>query len=129
MNYGEELAYWYLRLNGCFPLADFAFLWQDREIGSSLSGIVTFSQKGFARETSHHREPDHQFAVSDQKRDALSVWQNKIPQHRNHERICPVLNETINPVLKAATRCELPAKNFILRKNQKQRTHGNAQPR
>jgi hypothetical protein len=23
MNYGEELAYWYLRLNGCFPLADF----------------------------------------------------------------------------------------------------------
>jgi hypothetical protein len=23
MNYGEELAYWYLRLNGCFALADF----------------------------------------------------------------------------------------------------------
>lgn len=23
MNYGEALAYWYLRLNGCFPLADF----------------------------------------------------------------------------------------------------------
>ena len=23
MNYGEKLGYWYLRLNGCFPLVDF----------------------------------------------------------------------------------------------------------
>lgn len=24
-NYGEELAYWYLRLNGFFPITDFVF--------------------------------------------------------------------------------------------------------
>lgn len=41
MNYGEEIAFWYLRLNGFFPLVDFVVHGAKRPVNCDLDGLKT----------------------------------------------------------------------------------------
>jgi hypothetical protein len=49
LNYGEELAYWYLRLNGCFPITDFV-LHKGKQIEHSSDSDVLAIRPPFSCE-------------------------------------------------------------------------------
>src|ERR1700722_8315501 len=55
------------------------------------------------------------------------MWQNEIPEDRNHEGISSVGQEAVDPRLEAAAESELRTEHLVFAENEKQDTHGDAQ--
>lgn len=65
MNYGETLVYWYLRLNGFFPLVDFVLHRHEETITHSADCDVLAVRHPHTYEVIGGREPDWDLKLSD----------------------------------------------------------------
>src|SRR5215469_3995842 len=68
-----------------------------------------------------------QFSVSDQKRNWLRERKNKTLENRYHKWVGAIRQKSIDPKLKAASQCELSAKNLVFAENGKQDSNSDAE--
>src|SRR5260370_16458267 len=72
---------------------------------------------GAHQDAEDEREPDGEFAVSDEEGDGRGVRQNETAKNRRHEGIRAAFGEEFaDPELKAAVKGELRAKDFVFAK-------------
>src|SRR5215469_14868895 len=76
----------------------------------------------------HQRDANGQLTVCHKKRDRCGVGQYERAQYGDHKRIRAVLEKSIDPKLKSATKGELCTEHLVLRKDQKEEAHGNTKP-
>lgn len=76
----------------------------------------------------NERNADGKFAVSHKKSNGRGVRKHESAKHRHHEWIGSALEESVDPILKAAVKGELRTENLVLAKNQEENADANAQP-
>lgn len=72
-------------------------------------------------------EADREFTVGNEIGEKLSVREDEVLQHRHHEWIRAIRNETADPFLEIAALREFRPKNFVFTKHQEENADGDAQ--
>src|SRR5258708_11185137 len=83
---------------------------------------------GAHQDAEDEREPDGEFAISDEEGDGRGVRQNETAKNRRHEGIRAAFGEEFaDPELKAAVKGELRAKDFVFAKIEEEEADGDAE--
>lgn len=72
-------------------------------------------------------QTDGKLAISGEEGDDSCVGKNKASQYRNHKGIGALLEELVDPELKAAVKGELGAEDFVLREDQEEKADCDAE--
>ena len=83
---------------------------------------------GAHQDAEDEREPDGEFAISDEESDGRGVRQNETAKNRRHEGIRAAFGEEFaDPELKPAVKRELRAENFVFAKIEEEEADGDAE--
>lgn len=74
---------------------------------------------GANQDTGNQCQAYCEFSVGNQECNYSGVGQDKIAQHRDHERISTVGEELVNPELKTSAESELRTEDFVFTKDEK----------
>lgn len=83
--------------------------------------------RGADEDAKRESDADGQLAIGHEEGDGRGVREDETAENRSHERVgAALLEEAVNPELKAAMQSELSAEDFVLAEDQEEDAHADA---